>query len=431
MRCAGCEVRCSWLVLGETYPCLSTNETSKGVPKNGDSGLDCARPFLHAQARKKMGSKQPRLVDLLLDDWTGFLDPRSFLKLQRVDAGSFLDAASIHLYWSNLFKTQLQHLAPLNAPPAEICLHTSSFLKFSIKRAGSCQKLEEVTGLACQKLWWEAHQELFEDFSHPDHPADQPDSDTKDKSSTTADEHHYGSLQMTAGNELRNLPEDFSYPALVNFQPGEDAATLLQEVEISRGPGNLWIAFCQGMFGLPLLANGFSIKPLKVIHLAGEQISQLRKRFTSCRLRAPLGGDRCVMARGPLPRLGTATALPDRAGAWQIAWRPCSYYEVRAGLFFFFFGGGTPLGVYWGHYFDGLWGASKSKLGLFPFNPRKPKGRLPLRVSGGAGPRGQGLRARAARGVRVGGLGHRHHPGAGPKPAAGGVEPQQLGVARR
>ena len=50
------------------------------------------------------------------------------------------------------------------------------------------------------------------------------------------------------------------------------------------------------------------------------------RRHTLCRLTAPLGGDRCVLAKLPLPRLDVATVLV--ADSWSIAWRKCSYYEV-------------------------------------------------------------------------------------------------------
>lgn len=102
---------------------------------------------------------------------------------------------------------------------------------------------------------------------------------------------------MTAGNELRHNREDFRFPSLLDAHSSSWNEVLvdrlLEEVQINKD----------------LISN----------------------RFTSCHLKAPLGGDRCVMSKLPLPRLGIATAIPWNLekGPWQIAWRSSSYYEVE------------------------------------------------------------------------------------------------------
>ena len=100
-----------------------------------------------------------------------------------------------------------------------------------------------------------------------------------------------GSLSTTTGNELRHDTRDFKPPALLDAPPSseEQIAYLLNELHFKK--------------------DNFDY-------------------FTSVRLLARLGGDRCVIAKLPLPRLGVATAFPGPQG-WQIAWRPCSYYEVE------------------------------------------------------------------------------------------------------
>ena len=95
-----------------------------------------------------------------------------------------------------------------------------------------------------------------------------------------------GGALVTLQNELRSGLQDFPPP----WQQGRNRELLehtLEELEITR---------------------------------------DARHRLTRCRLRAPLGGDRCVLAKLPLPRLHMATVLPQ--DTWRVAWRSCSYYEV-------------------------------------------------------------------------------------------------------
>ena len=246
--------------------------------------LDAKKAAAHGSSCKGMDFSR-HVFDALPPDWTSFLEPSSFLRLQCTNVFSGLcDVATIESYWCNLCRSQLQHFIGQSA--IEINLDTESF-RHSFIRRGSCQVIAggaQLTRAERQKLWLRAYTDLVNDIwqACPLLPCSY---------STPS-----GSLWMTAGNELRHQREDFRFPALLdahsNSRNEELVDHFLEEVQIDKDSFN---------------------------------------RFTSCSLKAPLGGDRCVMAKMPLPRLGVATAISSNLakGRWQIAWRSCSYYEVE------------------------------------------------------------------------------------------------------
>eukprot|EP00438_Fugacium_kawagutii_P013174 Skav230170 [mRNA] locus=scaffold196:7948:19347:- [translate_table: standard] len=236
-----------------------------------------------------MESVEASGLEILPPDWTSFLDPSSFLELQCSHASSFSNAECIESFWRNLCRNEVKQLIP--DASLNIQLDTDS-VKHSLTRKGglseiaSCQAQRELTKYERQRLWSKAYRDLVYDL--------------RQTCVTNRSRAHYtsraapgpsGSLWMTAGNELRHDISDFRFPALLdsNVRNEEQVTLLLEEVRIRKDICN---------------------------------------RFTSFHLRAPLGGDRCVMAKMPLPRLGVATVFPV-ANVWQIAWRPCSYYEVE------------------------------------------------------------------------------------------------------
>lgn len=224
-------------------------------------------------------------LDILPPDWVTFLDPSSFLELQCAHTSSFSDAQCIESFWCNLCRSELQGFLDKESK-VELHLDTKS-VKYSSRRGLSELGAEkELTKHERQRLWSKAYREMTCDVRQTCqyHSA----SESREPKFRVS-----GSLWMTAGNELRHDVLDFKFPALLDAPSwNEDQIVfLLNEVAIEKDRFN---------------------------------------RHTSCHLRAALGGDRCVMASRPLPRLGVATVFPGlAASAWQVAWRPCSYYEVE------------------------------------------------------------------------------------------------------
>lgn len=222
-------------------------------------------------------------LEIVPPDRTSYLDPSSFLALQCAHVSSFSDAQCIESFWCNLCRNQLRSFLA-SGPPADIHLDANSIKHSLTRRGGDLKDLaRDLTKYERQRLWSRAYRDLTYDLRQ-----------TASALSATATSQPFrpsGSLWMTAGNELRHDMSHFKFPALLDEAQNEEQITsLLNEVQVKKDDFN---------------------------------------RFTSFRLLAPLGGDRCVMAKLPLPRLGVATVFPAATGGWELAWRPCSYYEVK------------------------------------------------------------------------------------------------------
>ncbi len=235
-------------------------------------------------------------LDILPPDWLTFLDPSTFLELQCAHTSSFSDAQCIESFWCNLCRSELQSFLG-DWSKVELHLDTKS-VKHSLTRKGGLSEIvalgadKELTKHERQRLWSKAYRDMMCDVRQACqyHSA----SDSREPKWLHGAQALSGSLWMTAGNELRHEVSDFKFPALLDAPNWneEQIVFLFNEVAFEKDRFN---------------------------------------RHTSCSLRAPLGGDRCVMASRPLPRLGVATVFPGPAAsaAWQVAWRPCSYYEVE------------------------------------------------------------------------------------------------------
>lgn len=225
-------------------------------------------------------------LEILPPDWTGYLDPSSFLALQCAHVSSFSEAQCIESFWCNLCRNQLRSWNLASGPPEDIHLDANSIKHSLTRRGGNDFKdlnlAKDLTKYERQRLWSKAYRELTYDLRQP----------ASALAATSQPFRPSGSLWMTAGNELRNDISHFKFPALLDegAQNEEQITSLLNEIQLKKDAFN---------------------------------------RFTSFCLLAPLGGDRCVMAKLPLPRLGVATVFPAATGGWELAWRPCSYYEVK------------------------------------------------------------------------------------------------------
>lgn len=74
-------------------------------------------------------------LEIVPPDWTGYLDPSSFLALQCAHVSSFSDAQCIESFWCNLCRNQLRCFLATSGPPADIHLDANS-IKHSLTRRG-------------------------------------------------------------------------------------------------------------------------------------------------------------------------------------------------------------------------------------------------------------------------------------------------------
>ena len=259
-----------------------------------------------------------QLFEALPPDWTILLDPASFLKLKSTHRVSFLNSRALETYWAGLCRSRLERLinadgsctvelrfdvAASHQPPTDLA--SSSKVDCPFAAALSLQNYwkslareligdAQDLGSVCQRqiLRKPAAQHAAADSEEPQ------ESEEEDRCPSLCP----GSLSATVGNELRHSMEDFQFPELPDARatPEIHTANLLQEVNINK--------------------DGFG-------------------RFTSCHLNCPLGGDRCVMAKYPLPWQGAATALPTEflhpflggrpVWKWRVSRQPCAYYEIE------------------------------------------------------------------------------------------------------
>ena len=263
------------------------------------------------------------VFEALPPDWTVFLDPGSFLKLQSANRGPFLNTRFVEVYWSGICRCHLEHF--INAEGSytiELRFDASTSGQPLQKPAGS-EECSFVANLSSQRRWKHLFLDLVgpscesrrmtEEFERNDLDSDSegnPELATEANHSPAA-RLHPGSLCTTAGNELRHDLGDFRFPMLPDARatPEIHVANLLRELGIS--------------------ADDFG-------------------RFTCCHLQSPLGGDRCVMAKYPLAWQGAATAcavdsrpqLPNGRSEvssrpsrpvwrWCVDRRSCAYYEVE------------------------------------------------------------------------------------------------------
>lgn len=274
--------------------------------------------------------EQLYVFEALPPDWTTFLDPCSFLALQSSSAGPFLNDRSIELYWSSICKCHLERF--INADSS-----CTVELRFDVDvdmllQQGACSSEAEssfMPTLLLQRHWkclfrelvggavqaYAAHGRSCMSEKDPDQnlgteavaEQSEPEEEEEDLYPLyPADRLRPGSLRTTAGNELRCTLEEFRFPLLPDAKatPAVHCANLLREV-----------VFSEDVFA----------------------------RCTFCHLASPLGGDRCVMAKHPLPWQGAVAAFPEEprpqlpqmlnrrkpAWPWRIARRACTYYEVE------------------------------------------------------------------------------------------------------
>ena len=290
--------------------------------KHGDMGAleSFVLRLLRLKERKDQMSSpgQPQLDNLLMfealpPDWTVFLDPCSFLQLHSANKSVCLSNRKVEMYWSGLCRSHLERLINSDGSyTIEICFDIDA--KRQVRQqhqqpAGSADVERQLPStLSVQRCWKHVFRDLVGDTSQLGHETPgtrglSAKQDTVAKEGSEEADHSSGlrpgSLLAAAGNELRNSLDDFRFPVLPEARatPEIHTANLLHEVGITKDDLG---------------------------------------RFTCCHLRSPLGGDRCVMAKYPLPWQGAATAFPVEPRPrlpglwkWQVARLPCAYYELE------------------------------------------------------------------------------------------------------